>query len=72
MKLERLDDHDANGAVWKKLKAHLDTELNNLRKSNDGIGNDAVQTAFIRGRIAQVKALLALDKGPAQVADDGN
>ena len=71
MKLERLDDQDANSALWKKLKAHLETDLNNLRRKNDGIDNDAIQTAFIRGQIAKVKALLALERGPAQVADDG-
>ncbi len=65
-----LDRHERDSAVWKRLKAHLESELDIQRKKNDGdLPPD--QTNRVRGNIARIKALLALDRDPAQVADDG-
>ena len=52
---------DAQNPLWQKLKPYLEERLENLRKMNDGDHND-LGTANLRGRIAEVKALLALDK----------
>lgn len=54
-----LDRHDLQSAVWKKLQAHMEFRLHALRSKNDG-AFDAIETAAIRGRIGQLKELLAL------------
>lgn len=56
-----LNDQDINSATWAKIRTHYEGELASLRKKNDGNINTE-ETARLRGRIAEVKALLALDK----------
>lgn len=58
-----LEPHEAQTALWKKLKSHYEEQLDLMRKQNDGALDD-IQTAMIRGRIAEVKKFLALDKPP--------
>jgi hypothetical protein len=65
-----IDTHDRQSAVWLRLRAHYEARLLLLRSSNDG-NLSAEQTAKIRGRIAEVKALLALEKD-TPVVTDGN
>ena len=47
--------------LWGALMKHLETRLATLRNQNDG-DLDQVATANHRGRIAEIKALLSLDK----------
>ena len=71
MKIAKLEQNEIHSALWKKLKAHMEVELNTLRMRNDG-DHDPVATANIRGQIARLKALLSLEKPvAAQVTDDG-
>jgi hypothetical protein len=49
--------------LWRKLVKHMDGKLADLRASNDG-EHDALATAKLRGRIAALKELLALDAEP--------
>jgi len=49
--------------LWRKLVKHMDGKLADLRASNDG-DHDALATAKLRGRIAVLKELLALDAEP--------
>lgn len=56
MKLTR---HEQINPLWMKLEAHFKDRLNSLRCMNDGEKNE-VETANMRGRIAEVKAMLAL------------
>jgi hypothetical protein len=48
--------------LWLAIRAHLETRLDALRVQNDAIAKTEVETAAIRGRIAQIKELLDLDK----------
>lgn len=67
MKLAR---HDIETALWRKLEEYIEQRMDVLRKTNDG-DLDALQTARLRGRIAELKNLLALSKDePAQEVAD--
>lgn len=61
MKPPILEPHELDSAVWKKLKAHLETELADRREYNDGQSLDAVATAGIRGEIKRLKLILSID-----------
>jgi len=65
-----LTPSDRQSAVWQKLDKFLASELDALRKKNDG-DHDAVKTARIRGAIDAVKKLKSLgtDK-PQRPSDD--
>lgn len=54
-----LQEHELKSALWQKLYAHHEQELDLLRRKNDGALNPE-QTQQLRGRIAQCKAFLAL------------
>ncbi len=56
-----LTQEDFRHPTWQRLSEHLETRLNCLRLMND-MPQDAEKTANIRGAIAEIKALLALDK----------
>ena len=61
---------DPHSDTWKAIKARADERLNTLRLQNDAFGLDPNGTAVIRGRIAELKELLALEKAPDNSADD--
>lgn len=68
MKLTTAETH---GALWQKLKDHLEDRLAEHRRKNDG-DLDATQTARLRGRIAELKVLLDLaTPEPTEVAEHG-
>lgn len=46
--------------TWKQLTAHINTRISELRIDNDVLSRTEHQTAVIRGRIAELKELLAL------------
>jgi hypothetical protein len=46
--------------AWTSVKAHLTNELLALRERNDSKLN-AEETAFLRGQIAHINAMLVLD-----------
>ena len=58
-----LNQSEAQTALWRKIKEHYEAQLELLRTINDG-NLDQVQTALLRGRIQEIKTLLALDKLP--------
>jgi hypothetical protein len=53
---------EANTPLWLAMRAHYERRLHKLRTENDTMTYDATKTAELRGRIAEVKALLNLDK----------
>ena len=61
---------ERDSLTWKAIMDRSEDRLNALRRKNDGaLGIE--QTAHLRGRIAELKELLALDNpAPAQVADE--
>ena len=61
---------DAQSAVWLKLKKHIGERLETLRAKNDA-DQDERKTSRLRGRIAELKYLMALDSpAPSLEADD--
>jgi hypothetical protein len=61
-----LNATEAQSPLWLKIKAHLEERLVEARLSNDG-EHDVVKTARLRGRIAELKRIMALDKPPPSV-----
>lgn len=53
----KLAASDVASPTWAKLERHLRARLADLRARNDN-PQTADETAFLRGRIAEVKALL--------------
>jgi len=58
-----LTKNELKSAVWTKLSAHLKNRLTSLHKE---LENDLVQddTNKVRGRIAEIRKLLAIEKEP--------
>lgn len=54
-----LTDAELGSALWMKLNKHFEQRLAAYRASNDQPA-DAIQTAHLRGKIAEVKAVLKL------------
>lgn len=61
-----LSKTDRLSPIWVAIKAHLESRLERLRLMNDNESLDAVQTASIRGRIAEVKGLLSVGEDPVE------
>jgi hypothetical protein len=53
---------EASTPLWIALRQHYERRLHSLRSQNDSMTLDPIKTAELRGRIAEVKALLNLDK----------
>lgn len=62
-----LSKTDRLSPIWQVVKAHLESRLERLRLMNDNESLDAIQTAAIRGRIAEVKALLLIGVDPIEM-----
>jgi len=58
----KLSKAQVNSPIWNELMNYFIDRLDQLRCENDS-NKDEVQTANHRGRIAEIKALIALDKG---------
>jgi hypothetical protein len=63
----KLDVIDRRTALWLKLEAHMREQLDTLRRRNDGALSPD-ETIHLRGRIAQIKAFLALSGEPGDGA----
>ena len=64
----KFEEH-RNSAAWTVLKKHYEARLETLRRQNDGDLDDS-QTRRLRGRIAEVKAFLALGAEQPQIEDE--
>lgn len=65
-----LNHVEAQSALWLKLKSYMEEQLDVARRKNDG-DLDPFETAKLRGRIAALKALIALEDSPVvPVADE--
>ena len=63
----KLQPHETRSALWLKLQAHWRGQLEVLRLKNDGFLSHE-DTLRLRGRIAQLKEILALSETePVQV-----
>lgn len=65
----KLEPHEMQSALWQKLHAHMAERLDALRRSNDG-DLSIEETQRLRGRIAQLKEILALAREPVQLGMD--
>jgi hypothetical protein len=59
----KLEEHETKTALWQRLEAHFKEELESARRKNDRQKTE-LDTAFLRGRIAQLKSFLALGEPP--------
>jgi hypothetical protein len=65
-----LSTAEAQSAVYQKIKRYVEARVDELRKKNDR-SLPADKTARLRGQIAELKHLAALDKPAPQLeADD--
>ncbi len=53
-----LTDAELVSGMWMKMRMHLQARLDLLRRQNDS-NLDPAETADVRGRIAEIKNLLA-------------
>ena len=54
-----ITETEKQSALWQKIEKHYKERLDKLRTQNDK-DQDGIQTAHLRGRISEVKSLLAL------------
>lgn len=66
-----LKQSDVHSATWNRIKDHVEKRLAMLRLKNDG-QLDAIQTAFLRGQIAELKLIADLDKPDPQIEEDAH
>ena len=59
---------DFQTTAWHRFEEHLNAELQKLRAKNDG-DLSTEETAKLRGRIAQIKQILAM---PTDIESQGN
>lgn len=57
---------DRDSDLWRRLRAHFEASLGELRKQNDASMSD-VDTAALRGRIQQLKTNIALGDEPPEL-----
>lgn len=59
-----LNQADVSSPAWQKLKAFYEQRLTELRERNDNVRLPEVETAALRGQIAEVKRFLAMETPP--------
>lgn len=69
--MTELTESERMSALWQKLAQHYGERLSALRAKNDKPGNPD-DTARLRGRIAEVKALLSLGQPKTPIPSDAN
>jgi hypothetical protein len=66
----RLTEQEKDSALWKRIEIELRRRLDEHREGNDSASNTESDTAKLRGRIAEIKHLLAwLDEPPRHIED---
>ena len=65
-----LSQDDVHSATWKKIKTHCEQRLQLLRAKNDA-SLPIDKTEKLRGRIAEIKNLMALDQPAPLMEADG-
>lgn len=65
-----LNERELLDPVWLKIKAKYEQRLAELRKNNDRHALTELETATLRGRIAEVKMLLAAGEPKPEIEKD--
>lgn len=60
-----LTEAERRSVLWRKITRHAEARIAELRGNNDAISLSERDTAAIRGRIGELKNLLALGEDPA-------
>lgn len=58
----KLSEDDKRSPLWMRLMDHLDKQLTLTRAQNDAVDLDERKTAFNRGKISEIKRLMALNE----------
>ena len=66
-----LERADFETRTWRNLAERMRDRIAELREMNDRPQNTELQTAIVRGRIAELKELLALPERVASSHDAG-
>jgi hypothetical protein len=61
----RISPVEARTPLWQAVRAHYEAKLARLRAKND-TRQSPEETAWLRGQIAEIKAILALDAPPPE------
>ena len=56
----RLTRSEIASTAWQRIRKHIEGRIEDLRKQNDG-ALDEIETARLRGRIAEMKLLLSIE-----------
>ena len=64
-----LSIEERRSPLWRKIAEHYEEKLQVLRQQNDGDRSEA-ETSKLRGRIAEVKLMLALGNDPQRTKLD--
>ena len=62
---------DRQSELWNRLEAYWKARVEMLRSQNDG-DKDPIQTAKLRGQIAELKTTLALGRDPIEIKPPPN
>lgn len=61
--MTELTTQERQSPAWRTLMERFKARLESLRAMNDG-PKEAIETAELRGRIAEIKALMSMDIEP--------
>lgn len=62
---------DFKTETWEHIRAHIEARLAELQVQNENLNLTDSTTASTRGRIAELRRLLALEKAPAETPAPG-
>jgi|688.fasta_scaffold00571_18 hypothetical protein len=57
----KITEAQSTNPLWQALRAHYTTRLAQLRMDNDNTALSEKETAVLRGRIAECRAILDMD-----------
>lgn len=62
---------DIHSYTWRAIKAHCEAEIEKARDRNEEVGTTQQKTDALRGSIAALRSVLALDKSNQPVILEG-
>jgi len=63
----QLEKHEVDSPLWKKLEGILRERIAKCHVDNDDLNKNEIQTAIVRGRISELKYILAFAKQPKMI-----
>lgn len=62
----KLTEQEKQSPLWVKIKSYLEERIQGHRTANDGVLSE-LETARLRGRIAELKVIIAAEQSPASL-----